>query len=255
MRSRGLWPVWTVEQHGSPRDGWEVGGIREKWWIKELERMEEEIWKDWGREDERWLCGCSFDPSLSDAPFNVLTETTWGTPREVVCLFISARGRGITRLWRAVSLVASTLGWLKDTDGPLPQSVSVFAELGGPAAWCQRQKTASVTQIQETPQKTILCFTGVIMVLLMMKSSAHKSVHSLLGSVLWMPWLIYYFCGSAFDMEKKNLLPYNLFILLSPQPDSIIHVIIVIYKWGSHPPLCISSYSSLAATLTQPPSF
>lgn len=42
--------------------------------------------------------GLSFDPSLSDAPFNVLTETTWGTLREVVCLFIRARGRGITRL-------------------------------------------------------------------------------------------------------------------------------------------------------------
>lgn len=73
------------------------------------ERMEEKIWTDWGREDERWPRGRSFDPSLSDAPFNVLTETTWGTPREVVCLFIRARGRGIARLWRAVSLAASTL--------------------------------------------------------------------------------------------------------------------------------------------------
>lgn len=52
-------------------------------------------------------------------------------------------------------------------------------------------------------------------------------------------------------MEQK--LAYNLFILLSAQPDSIIHVIMVIYKWGSHPP-SISSYSSSAATLTQPPS-
>lgn len=72
--------------------------------------MEKEIWKDWRKGDERWPYGCSFDPSLSVAPFNVLTETTWGTPREVECLFISARGRGITRLWRAVSLLASTLG-------------------------------------------------------------------------------------------------------------------------------------------------
>lgn len=39
--------------------------------------------------------GLSFDPSLSDAPFNVLTETTWGTPREAVCLFISALGGGV----------------------------------------------------------------------------------------------------------------------------------------------------------------
>lgn len=36
----------------------------------------------------------SFDPSLSDAPFSVLTETTWGTPGEAMCLFISARGEG-----------------------------------------------------------------------------------------------------------------------------------------------------------------
>lgn len=70
------------------------GGVKEKWRIKERERTEEDSWEDWGREDERWLDGLSFDPSLSDAPFNVLTETTWGTPREAVCLFISARGEG-----------------------------------------------------------------------------------------------------------------------------------------------------------------
>lgn len=47
-----------------------------------------------GREDERWVDALSFDPSLSDAPFNVLTETTWGTPMEAVCLLISTRGEG-----------------------------------------------------------------------------------------------------------------------------------------------------------------
>lgn len=56
-------------------------------------------WEDGGREDEQWVDSLSFDPSLSDAPFNVLTETTWGTSGEAVCLFISARrGRGITSL-------------------------------------------------------------------------------------------------------------------------------------------------------------
>lgn len=152
MWSRVPWPVWTVEQDGSPKM---VGGFREKWWIKEWERMEEEIWKDW-REDERWPSDCSFDPSLSDALFNVLTETTWGTPREVVCLFISAQGRGITRLWRAVSLIASTLGWLKDADGPLPQSVSVFAEFGGPAVWCQRKKAASISDTRDAREDNLL---------------------------------------------------------------------------------------------------
>lgn len=39
-----------------------------------------------------------------------------------------------------------------------------------------------------------------------------------------------FFFGSTFKMGKKNLLPYNLFILLSPQPGSNIHVIMVIYK-------------------------
>lgn len=47
----------------------------------------EDSWEDGGREDERWLTGLSFDPSLSDAPFNVLTETTWGTPREAVFVY------------------------------------------------------------------------------------------------------------------------------------------------------------------------
>lgn len=47
-----------------------------------------------GREDERWVDGLSFYPSLSDAPFRVVTETTWGTLREAVCLFISAQGEG-----------------------------------------------------------------------------------------------------------------------------------------------------------------
>lgn len=51
-----------------------------------------------GREDEQWRDSLSFDPSLSDAPFSVLTETTWGTPMEAVSLFISARGRGFTPL-------------------------------------------------------------------------------------------------------------------------------------------------------------
>lgn len=54
----------------------------------------EDGWEDAGREDERWVDGLSFDPSLSDAPFNVLTETTWGTSGEAVCLFISAGGEG-----------------------------------------------------------------------------------------------------------------------------------------------------------------
>lgn len=59
----------------------------------------EASWEYGGREDEQWGDSLSFDPSLSDAPFNVLTETTWGTPGEAVCLFISARrGRGITPL-------------------------------------------------------------------------------------------------------------------------------------------------------------
>lgn len=50
-------------------------------------------------------------------------------------------------------------------------------------------------------------------------------------------WLVLSFCV-AFEMKKKkNLLPDNLFILPSPQPDSIIHIIMVIYKWDSHPPL------------------
>lgn len=137
----------------------------------DLDRLEKRGWAiTYGR---------SFDPSPSDAPFNVLTETTWGTPWEVVCWFISVRGRGFTRLWRVVSLAASTLGWLKNTDGPLPQSVSVCAEPGGPAVWCQQQKQAFITQLAETPQKTIFCFREAIMVWLMMKNRAHTSVYSL----------------------------------------------------------------------------
>lgn len=46
----------------------------------------EDRWED-GREDEQWLDGLSFDPSLSDAPFSVLTETTWGTPGEAVFVY------------------------------------------------------------------------------------------------------------------------------------------------------------------------
>lgn len=53
-----------------------------------------ESWEDRGREDEKWQDCPAFDPSLSDAPFSVSTETTWGTPGEAVCLFISAQGEG-----------------------------------------------------------------------------------------------------------------------------------------------------------------
>lgn len=67
--------------------------------VEENGRRGEASMEDGRREDEQWGDSLSFDPSLSDAPFNVLTETTWGTPGEAVYLFISAwRGRGITPL-------------------------------------------------------------------------------------------------------------------------------------------------------------
>ncbi len=53
--------------------------------VEENGSRKEDGWEDAVREDERWVDGLSFDPSLSDAPFNVLTETTWGTPGEAVC--------------------------------------------------------------------------------------------------------------------------------------------------------------------------
>lgn len=71
----------------------------------------EDSWEDAGREDERWVDSLSFDPSLSDAPFNVLSETTWGTLGEAVCLFISTSVGGVSPSYRWLSATQpSTLG-------------------------------------------------------------------------------------------------------------------------------------------------
>lgn len=81
----------AVQEH----PGWMRGGVKER---MAAQRAGEDgggwLGGPGGREDERWLDALSFDPSLTDTPFNVLTETTWGTPREAACLFISARGEG-----------------------------------------------------------------------------------------------------------------------------------------------------------------
>lgn len=63
-----------------------------------------------GRGDERWADGLSFDPSLSDAPFNLLTETTWGGwGRLRVCLL--APGGGVSLAYVRLSAAQpSTLG-------------------------------------------------------------------------------------------------------------------------------------------------
>lgn len=202
------------------------GGVQEKWRIKERERTEEDSWEDWGREDERWLDGLSFDPSLSDAPFNVLTETTWGTPREAVCLFISARGGGVSLIYRRLSASQpSTLGWLKDTDGPLPHSVNVFGELSKPAAWSQWSKPAFITRIQERPNKEIFCVTNPILLLLPMKWILEQRSQS---KALFNECFSFFFCASLFFtlcLEKK--MPWvSLIIYLSSlhhnQPPSFI---------------------------------
>lgn len=93
---------------GQEHPRWMRGGLNERRWINE---NSEESWWDGGGEDERWVDSVSFDPSLSDAPFNLLTETTWGTQGEAVCLFISARGGGVSPGYRWLSASRpSTLG-------------------------------------------------------------------------------------------------------------------------------------------------
>lgn len=48
------------------------------------------------RGDEKWADSLSFDPSLSEVPFNVSTETTWGPGREGGCVFVYQHGGGIS---------------------------------------------------------------------------------------------------------------------------------------------------------------
>lgn len=94
--------------------------MEEKWWIK-WERVEEVSWEGGGRrEDERWLDGLSFDPSLSDAPLSALTETTWGIGRGgrlrgrlCVCLLapVGEGGAGVSLIYGRLSAwQPSTLG-------------------------------------------------------------------------------------------------------------------------------------------------
>ena len=132
---------------GQEHPRWMTRKLNEKKWIKGWRR---------GRlgggggarggEDEQWADGLSFYPSLSDAPFNVLTETTWGTPREAVCLFISVRWGGVGCVGGAVDGCQrlATSGWLTETDGPLPDGVSLSRALGKPAvrsSWYKRSQT------------------------------------------------------------------------------------------------------------------
>lgn len=89
----------------------------------------------------------------------------WG--RCYVCLLVL--GGGVSLVYRGLSASQpSTLGWLKDTDGPLPQSVSGFGELSKPAVCSQGQKPAFITWIQETPSTKMFCFS--VLLLVMMKT-------------------------------------------------------------------------------------
>lgn len=158
-----------------------------------------------------------------------------GESGEALCLFIRARGGGISFCYRRLSASRPyTTGWLKETDGPLPDSVC--GALCKPVVRFHWWNAAFVTPTQEKPNKETAFVSRAILLLWNNKMPLS----------LWKRILASFykrFCSFLTSLWKTRSLVcvhlcVSLIIYLTLTTTSLHHSYSneVIPKWDSHPP-------------------
>lgn len=156
----------------------------------------------------------------------MLTETTWeaagGRLRGRLCVCLLApvgegRAGGSLIYGKLSAWQPSTLGWLKDTDGPLPHSVGVSGALAEPAVWSQWCRPACVTQTRANKEVFLNHKSYFVIFVRDVNSRAQKGFPFI--------YLFFFIFLSSFPFalnRHSRVLPPQLFIYL-PFPTSGLH--------------------------------
>lgn len=158
-----------LSQQGQPGEGWRLEPVSPSGaqgraatpkmdeWEAKRKWVDQKSGKDWGRRrghrgqgDDKMRDGCTVSLLIHHwvMPHSVCRLRPpgglWGG--SVFVYWCSGGGVSFSHGWLSASR-PYTLGWLKETDGPLPDSVSVSGALSNPAVRFQWWKTAFITLI------------------------------------------------------------------------------------------------------------